>query len=869
MTERERSAVAPHDPFHLVGTLLERKYRVDRVVAEGGFGIVYAGYHLGLDAKIAIKVLRPQKKLDDDDWADLLAQFLAEAKALAKLRSASVVTVFDAGVMHIEDAPEGLPWIVLEWIEGDTLAAHLDGRRGQGGRSPAEALDLLRGVITAIAEAHANGIAHRDLKPTNVMLDASKRGVTARVLDFGIAKIMEGDEAPSTGATATSAKHKAYSPAYAAPEQVSGMRTGPWTDVHALGLLLSEVLTDRAPYPTDDPNELYRSVFDPVRPTPARLGVDVGAWEAVLARALAIKPGERFASAGELLTALDAGLAGTEAKASVPPVRVVVSSAPPAPPGLPFAATERSDRAVIVEPKGARRVRATLVVGGAIALAIMGGAIALGRRAPAPSPAASASTSAPPACTSNAACAAALGQAAICASDRSRCVALASDDCTVHADRAALDDADTVWFGTLFPTSGPGAEDGVANTQAVELARRDFAQMTGGMTTQGASTKMRSFGLVACDAAADAKRAAAHLVDVGVPAVIGFPSGVVAIELASSVFIPNGILSVSATSINPLVTTVPHPPGVPRLVWRTTYNALDTAHAMSAIVGDRLEPRARAQNGGRAIRVALVRQKNAPGAAFADEVFRTLKYNGKTALENGADFRELTFDGDDDLRALVPELVELAPQIVLHMTPNEAAIKLFAPLEKAWRSAAPRPVCVGAAHFDPALLDFIGDDRDRRRRFFGITVVSTMPENARFVMHYNETFAAKATLTRGPNTAYDAFYVLAYGAIAGGAQVTGASLSRSFARLLPPGRRIEVGMSGIFDAITALRAGENIDLIGSSGSLELDAKTGDAQLDQVLLCPGVDARGRATDGVESGVVYRTAQRKLEGALACP
>ena len=858
MTDLERSASAPCDPFHLVGTLLERKYRVDSVVAEGGFGIVYAGHHLGLDAKIAIKALRPQKKLDDEEWADLLVQFLAEAKALAKLRSPHVVTVFDAGVTHTEDAPGGVPWIVLEWIEGETLAEDL-ARRGGLGRTPAEALDLLRGVIAAIAEAHASGIAHRDLKPTNVMLETSARGATARVLDFGIAKIMEVEDAPSTGATATSATYKAYSPAYAAPEQVSGMRTGPWTDVHALGLLLTEVVTGRAPYPTGDPNELYRCVFDPVRPTPARFGVDVGPWESILARALAIKPADRFASAGELLAAL-------EAKPTAPPTRVVLSSVPPPPNDLPYALTERSDRAVVVQAR-TRRPRAPLVVGGALAMAAAIGAVAFGRRASAPAPAVRPSAAAT--CTTNAACSAALGAPAICARDRSRCVALASEDCAIHAEPAARDDADTVWFGTLFPTSAPNATDGIANTQAVELARRDFAQMTAGMTQADASTKLRPFGVLACDDAKDAKRAAAHLVDVGVAAVIGFQSSVEAIDLVSSVFLPNQILTVSATNINPLVTTVPHPPGVPRLVWRTTYNALDTAHTMSAFVARVLEPRARGKSD-EPIRVALVRQKNAPGAAFADELFRSLTFNGKSAFANGAAFRELTYEREDELAPMVPELTKLAPHVILYVVPNEAALRLFAPLEAAWPVArAPRPVYVGGAHFDPPLLDFIGGDRDRRRRFYGITVVSSLPENARFVMHYNETFAADATLTRGPNTAYDAFYALAYAAIASGAQVDGPALSRSLARLNPPGRRVEVGMSGIFGALTALQAGENIDLIGSSGSLELDAKTGEVRLDQVVLCPGIDARGRATDGVESGLVYRTALGKLEGTLACP
>ena len=97
---------------------------------------------------------------------------------------------------------------------------------------------------------------------------------------------------------------QAFSPDYAAPEQVSGMRTGPWTDVHALALLLCEMLTATVPFDGNDVMEMCSSVLSPRRPTPGQRGVDVGPWEAVLTRALALKPSDRYNNAGELLTAL-------------------------------------------------------------------------------------------------------------------------------------------------------------------------------------------------------------------------------------------------------------------------------------------------------------------------------------------------------------------------------------------------------------------------------------------------------------------------------------------------------------------------------------------------------------------------------------
>lgn len=143
------------------------------------------------------------------------------------------------------------PWMVLEWLTGTTLADELDARRGKGDRALAECLALLRPVFEALAHAHNEGIAHRDVKPENLMLVSSKRGDRSiRVLDFGIAKAMGDEEQSASGQTATRSVQRAFSLYYAAPEQVSGMRRGPRTDVYALALVLTELLPDWAPRTT-------------------------------------------------------------------------------------------------------------------------------------------------------------------------------------------------------------------------------------------------------------------------------------------------------------------------------------------------------------------------------------------------------------------------------------------------------------------------------------------------------------------------------------------------------------------------------------------------------------------------------------------
>lgn len=301
----------PYDPFGLVASVLERKYRVDRVTAEGGFGVVYRGHHLGLDVPIAIKILKSEAYVrgagDDPDFA---ARFLQEGKTLARLRHPNIVAVLDTGITHTEARGQALPWIVFEWLEGETLDQDLARREGRGGRSPEDALALIRPLIEAMREAHDLGVAHRDLKPSNIMLARSARGVTPKVLDFGIAKLMAPAEVAGTGSTKTQGTLNAFSAPYASPEQLSGARTGPWTDVHALALILTEILIDEPPYAQGGPTELHAAVFSPDRPSPALFGVEVGPLEAVISRALSLKPSDRYQHAGELLDALTEAVGG-------------------------------------------------------------------------------------------------------------------------------------------------------------------------------------------------------------------------------------------------------------------------------------------------------------------------------------------------------------------------------------------------------------------------------------------------------------------------------------------------------------------------------------------------------------------------------
>ncbi len=301
------------EPGALVGTVLDGKYAIESYVAKGGFGAVYRGRHLRLRKPVAIKVLHLRDDLPTKTARSIQDEFEEEARLVAGLDHPAIVRVMDSGVVTLPTASE-VPWMVTEWVNGDTLANEFKSRRGAGGRSPAECMRLLKPVFEALVCAHEAGVVHRDIKPANLMFTGSATGMTAsqlgvvplKLLDFGIAKVMEPEEGVSSGETATKSTHISFSVKYGAPEQFSGSRTGPWTDVHAMALILTEMLTDRPPYEGREAMDFHLEALSPRRPTPGRFLVDVGPWESVLAKALSLRPAERYATMREFLAALEA-----------------------------------------------------------------------------------------------------------------------------------------------------------------------------------------------------------------------------------------------------------------------------------------------------------------------------------------------------------------------------------------------------------------------------------------------------------------------------------------------------------------------------------------------------------------------------------
>jgi serine/threonine protein kinase len=216
-----------------VGTVLADKYRIVRVIGRGGFGTVFEAVHTWTDRRIAVKILHPDLATD----GTLVARFLQEAKAAARLKHPHVVDVLDMG----RDRGDGTVYLVLELLEGEELADRLE-RRGR--LSPAEVFETLVPVMDALALAHERGIIHRDLKPGNVFLHRDERGrVIPKLLDFGIAKTAEGKGTTKAGTVIGT-------PQYMAPEQAMADRAvGPPADVWSMGVMIWQALSGRLPFP--------------------------------------------------------------------------------------------------------------------------------------------------------------------------------------------------------------------------------------------------------------------------------------------------------------------------------------------------------------------------------------------------------------------------------------------------------------------------------------------------------------------------------------------------------------------------------------------------------------------------------------------
>lgn len=317
MTEQARP-----DRFDLIGTTVAGKYRVEAVVEETGMSVVYRAVHSVWRRPVALKAFKAQS-FADEARQQLLDAFVREGAILAELseRTAAVCQARDVASL-VTARGEWVPYMVLEWLDGEPLDLVLERERSEGvpPRTIERAMQMLEPVARALTLAHDRGIVHRDVKPGNicVLADRTSRGTTpTKLYDFGIATSIR-----DLGDAATGPLAATFTPAYAAPEQYSTEygAIGPWTDVFALALVFLEVVTGEDGLCGASVEELRQRACDPVtRPTPRGPWMRVGdSIERVLALALALRPEDRFSAAGNFWTALTRAAKDRLREATIP-----------------------------------------------------------------------------------------------------------------------------------------------------------------------------------------------------------------------------------------------------------------------------------------------------------------------------------------------------------------------------------------------------------------------------------------------------------------------------------------------------------------------------------------------------------------------
>lgn len=265
-----------------IGHLLNGRYRVESHVARGGMADVYLGTDTRLERTVALKIMRAELANDEE----FVRRFIGEARSVARLSHPNVVAVYDQG------ADGRTLYLAMEYVRGQSLRALLNERGRLGAR---EALDVMDGVLSGLAAAHAAGLAHRDVKPENVLLT---EGNGVKVVDFGLARLVAAASHTKTGMIIGTA-------AYLAPEQVARGVTDARSDVYAAGVMLFELLTGRQPHTAETPLAVAYKHVNEVVPAPSSAAPGLPpALDTLVAMATSRDPELRPADAGQFLRAI-------------------------------------------------------------------------------------------------------------------------------------------------------------------------------------------------------------------------------------------------------------------------------------------------------------------------------------------------------------------------------------------------------------------------------------------------------------------------------------------------------------------------------------------------------------------------------------
>ncbi|GAA1152061.1 Stk1 family PASTA domain-containing Ser/Thr kinase [Streptomyces hebeiensis] len=275
------------------GSVAGGRYQLRDLLGEGGMASVYLAYDTALDRQVAIKTLHTELGREQS----FRERFRREAQAVAKLSHTNIVSVFDTGEDTLQESGSAagsgalMPYIVMEYVEGQPLGSVLQADVARYGAMPADkALKVTADVLAALETSHEMGLVHRDIKPGNVMM--TKRGVV-KVMDFGIARAMQ------SGVTSmTQTGMVVGTPQYLSPEQALGRGVDARSDLYSVGIMLFQLLTGRLPFEADSALAIAYAHVQEEPPTPSSVNRAITpAVDALVARALKKNPNERFPSA--------------------------------------------------------------------------------------------------------------------------------------------------------------------------------------------------------------------------------------------------------------------------------------------------------------------------------------------------------------------------------------------------------------------------------------------------------------------------------------------------------------------------------------------------------------------------------------------